>query len=173
MAFKGLTRVLFRCLLLFDRFFSSVEKIVFTSLLIIKDRITPQMALHDHVFQEATPRADALVTRLQMGLPAPHSLEPLPPGVTCVIHVVSALHVPEVERVLSTVGKSRFVKEVVLLWRTNSSLIPKSAIRSPKTRILVNAENRFAVSIATEAVLHLSPQSLISAEEVLTRRLLE
>ncbi|XP_031437711.1 exostosin-1 [Clupea harengus] len=165
---------------LWDAYFSSVAKIVLTTLEIIRDRI------HSHIS-----RSRLMWNSLPGGLyalpqfstdpsmfPFYYSLLGKSPSLefTAVVQVVTPLQsqLQPVLKLIIAVAKSKFCAQIIVLWNCDKPLPPKSKWPSTSVPITVIEGERKTMSsrffphdvILTDAVLSLDEDSVLSTNEV-------
>ncbi|CAG2180819.1 unnamed protein product, partial [Oppiella nova] len=166
-----------KCLALYETYFSSVERIVLTSLLVIEQRLRPHLALQHFVWNLRAPPLAAVVTQSQLGVRDPRlnallmAEEVNDRAFTAVVHVTTASDVtPNLQRLIGRALRgSRFAAEAVVVW-PQSLALPAHLVETPFVRVLrSNASARFrlvdSTTLKTDCVLQLSPHSLLSAKE--------
>ncbi|XP_043916348.1 exostosin-1-like [Protopterus annectens] len=165
---------------LWDAYFSSVEKIVLTTLEIIQDRISSHIQRNKLMWnvlpgglytlpQYSTHLADFPFYYLRLGRSPAKKF-------TAVIQVLSPLisQSQPVVKLILAVAKSKYCKQIVVLWNCEKSLPPKSKWPSTPVPItVITGENKAMSSrfllydvIQTDAVLSLDEDTVLSSNEI-------
>ncbi|XP_030050982.1 exostosin-1-like [Microcaecilia unicolor] len=165
---------------LWDTYFSSLEKIVLTTLEIIQDRIFSHIN-RNAVMWNALPGGLFVLPQYSTHLedfPFYYSVlgQTTAKEFTAVIQAVSPLLTQSqtILKLILNVAKSRYCKQIVVLWNCEKPLPPKN--KWPSTPVPLNViegENKMMSSrffpydmIQTDAVLSLDEDSVLSTNEV-------
>lgn len=165
---------------LWDAYFSSVEKIVSTTLEIIKDRIFTHVSRNKHMWnklpgglfvlpQYSTFVADYPFYYLDMGLTPKKEF-------TALIHAVSPLvsQSQPIIKLILALAKSKYCSQIIVLWNCDKPLVPKNKWPSTRMPLIVIKGGRKTMSsrffpydvITTDAVLSLDEDTVLSTNEV-------
>ncbi|XP_061126452.1 exostosin-1 isoform X3 [Syngnathus typhle] len=165
---------------LWDAYFSSVAKIVLTTLEIIRDRVDSVVSRNRLMWNSlpgglyALPQYSTDPARF----PFYYSLlgKSPPPQFTGVIHTVSPLqsHPAPVVKLIIAVAKSKFCAQIVVLWNSDNPLPPRDKWPSTSVPLAViqgqskTMSSRFYPHdvIVTDAILSLDEDSVLSTNEV-------
>ncbi|XP_068505449.1 exostosin-1 isoform X3 [Syngnathus scovelli] len=165
---------------LWDAYFSSVAKIVLTTLEIIRDRVDSVVSRNRLMWNSlpgglyALPQYSTDPARF----PFYYSLlgKSPPPQFTGVIHIVSPLqsHPSPVVKLIIAVAKSKFCAQIVVLWNSDNPLPPRDKWPSTSVPLAViqgqskTMSSRFYPHdvIVTDAILSLDEDSVLSTNEV-------
>uniref|UniRef100_A0A8C5ETK3 Exostosin-1b n=1 Tax=Gouania willdenowi TaxID=441366 RepID=A0A8C5ETK3_GOUWI len=165
---------------LWEAYFSSVEKIVLTTLEIIQDRVQEHGSRSSLMWNShpgglfTLPQYSAYLGDFPFFY-ATLGIKPLP-KFTAVIHAVSPLvsQSQPILKLLVSVGKSQYCAQIVVLWNCDKPLPAKH--RWPATSvpvIVIEGENKVMSSrflpydtIVTDAVLSLDEDTVLSTTEV-------
>uniref|UniRef100_M4AQK3 Exostosin-1c n=1 Tax=Xiphophorus maculatus TaxID=8083 RepID=M4AQK3_XIPMA len=170
-----------RTQMLWDAYFSSVDKIVLTTLEIIKDRVFSHVSRNRYMWNSlpggllvlpefSTHLAHFPFYYLGLGVSPGHEF-------TAVIHAVSPLvsQSQPIMKLLQVVSRSKYCSQIIILW--NSEKPPPSRSKWPPmpvplvvtdSRRKVRTTSRFLphVAIETEAVLSLDEDTVLLTSEV-------
>uniref|UniRef100_A0A3Q2D6X4 Exostosin-1c-like n=1 Tax=Cyprinodon variegatus TaxID=28743 RepID=A0A3Q2D6X4_CYPVA len=168
-----------RTQMLWDAYFSSVDKIVLTTLEIIKDRIFSHISRNKYMWNSlpggllvlpefSTHLAHFPFYYLGLGISSGHEF-------TAVIHAVSPLvsQSQPIMKLLQVVSKSKYCSQIIILW--NCEKPPPSRSKWPPMPVpLIVTEGRRKttsrflphVAIETEAVLSLDEDTVLLTSEV-------
>ncbi|XP_077599499.1 exostosin-1c isoform X1 [Stigmatopora nigra] len=165
--------------MLWDAYFSSVDKIVLTTLEIIKDRVFSHISRNKYTWNSlpggllALPEYSTHLAHFPfyyLGLGISPSLE-----FTAVIHAVSPLvsQSQPIMKLLQVVSKSKYCSQIIILW--NSEKAPPSRSKWPPMPVPLTitdgkrkTTSRFLphVAIETDAVLSLDEDAALLTSEV-------
>ncbi|XP_062889751.1 exostosin-1-like [Mobula hypostoma] len=165
---------------LWDAYFSSVERIVSTTLEIIKDRIFTHLSRNKLMWnklpgglfvlpQYSTHAADYPFYYLDMGLTPKKEF-------TALIHAVSPLvsQSQPIIKLILALAKSKYCSQIIILWNCDKPLVPKNKWPATRMPLIVIKGSRKTMSsrfspydvITTDAVLSLDEDTVLSTNEV-------
>ncbi|XP_072890654.1 exostosin-1-like [Hemitrygon akajei] len=165
---------------LWDAYFSSVERIVSTTLEIIKDRIFTHLSRNKLMWnklpgglfvlpQYSTHTADYPFYYLDMGLTPKKEF-------TALIHTVSPLvsQSQPIIKLILALAKSKYCSQIIILWNCDKPLVPKNKWPATRMPLIVIKGGRKTMSsrffpydvITTDAVLSLDEDTVLSTNEV-------
>ncbi|XP_019738218.1 exostosin-1 [Hippocampus comes] len=165
---------------LWDAYFSSVAKIVLTTLEIIRDRVDSVVSRNRLMWNSLPGGLYALPQYSTDPARFPFYYAMLgkspPPQFTGVIHTVSPLqsHPSPVVKLIIAVAKSKFCAQIVVLWNSDKPLPPRNKWPSTSVPLTVIQGQSKAMSsrfyphdvIITDAILSLDEDSVLSTNEV-------
>ncbi|XP_036003480.1 exostosin-1a [Fundulus heteroclitus] len=165
---------------LWDAYFSSVAKIVLTTLEIIRDRVESHVS-RNHLLWNSLPGGLFALPQFSADpaqFPFYYAILGKSPSqqFTAVIHTVTPLQsqVSPVVKLIIAVAKSKFCAQVVVLWNCDRPLPPRNKWPSTSVPLTViegqtkTMSSRFSPHdiITTDAVLSLDEDSVLSTNEV-------
>ncbi|KAK5607451.1 Exostosin-1c [Crenichthys baileyi] len=168
-----------RTQMLWDAYFSSVDKIVLTTLEIIKDRVFSHISRNKYMWNSlpggllvlpeySTHLAHFPFYYLGLGVSPGHEF-------TAVIHAVSPLvsQSQPIMKLLQVVSKSKYCSQIIILWNSEKPPPPRSKWPPMPVPLIVTdgrrkTTSRFLphVAIETEAVLSLDEDTVLLTSEV-------
>ncbi|KAG9355576.1 hypothetical protein JZ751_000414 [Albula glossodonta] len=167
-----------RTQMLWDAYFSSVDKIVLTTLEIIKDRVFSHVS-RNKLMWNALPGGLLVLPEYSTHLahfPFYYLSQGISPGqeFTAVIHAVSPLvsQSQPIMKLLQVVSKSKYCSQIIILWNSEKPPPPKSKWPPMPVPLTVTdgrrkTTSRFMphVAIETEAVLSLDEDTVLLTSE--------
>lgn len=167
-----------KCLSLYENYFSSVERIVKTTLTIIEERIELHLSRSLFLWNLVNP---GLTGAIWFDYKFSDDLKDFPgysstySGFTAIVSIDRPVLVSTIMKLIkNTLIASKFNKHILLIWST-SSVVPSSLLRLPSSLVTIIEANSSKAklvpypSIATDAVFQLDPETSIIAEEVNTK----
>ncbi|XP_075223224.1 exostosin glycosyltransferase 1 ttv [Lycorma delicatula] len=168
--------------ILWERYFSSIEKIVFTTLEIIHERL-PQQRRRDGIIWNSSP--GALLTFPEFSdywLHYPFHITPYDVGDKFTAIIYCQLGSPvtptsSLYRLIKNVAKSKYVVKIIVVWNSDKPLIPRSrwptVPSSVSFHILQEASEPLVSQrffphplLQTPAILSLDEDALLTTDEV-------
>lgn len=168
-----------RTQMLWDAYFSSVDKIVLTTLEIIKDRVYSHISRNKFMWN-ALPGGLLVLPEYSTHLahyPFYYFNLGISPGqeFTAVIHATSPLlsQSQPIMKLLQVVSKSKYCSQIIILWNSEKPLPPRSKWPPMPVPLIVTdgrrkTSSRFLphASIETEAVLSLDEDTVLLTSEI-------
>ncbi|RWS10410.1 exostosin-1-like protein [Dinothrombium tinctorium] len=179
---KKIAKMRSQSIAIYETYFSSVERIVLTTISVLSERIQSQLSLNSFMWNLVNPGFTSFHGAIWFDGDFSYNLHDYPGyrnsnSFTIVIYVNRAISAANLHRLIRVVSKSQFLSRIIIIWALPISsplFIGRNSVSFFKVPIeliipkikTINAKIYPYEAIRTDAVLNLDPESNLSAEEL-------